>query len=190
MPYCFFTWSICAWRSGQADDRRIEQVGILADLLGSVVRRVDGDEDDVVAVGTANLLAKLDHPRQRCRAHVAAAREAEIDDVGFAEQLVARERLSVGSNQRERPAEGRLRGRRAMIYRSERPRHDQQGGGPCGGQCHKQPHHQPDLLHLRSGRGFLGHGSRMPLEQPRVKASIGRIWHMLCSMKAHDSASV
>ena len=37
-------------RAGEADDRRVEQPGILADFLGPVVLRIDGDEDDVERV--------------------------------------------------------------------------------------------------------------------------------------------
>src|SRR5947208_2871941 len=69
-----------------------------------VVLRVDGDEDDIERVVAGRLAPQLHQPLKCGRADVAAAGEAEIDRVGLAFETAARKRLSIRTDERERPA--------------------------------------------------------------------------------------
>src|SRR6185369_15885999 len=146
--------------AGQADDRRAEQVGILADFLRTVVGRIDRHENNVQLTLVARLLAQLDEPAERNRANVAAARVAEVDVVRFALEACAGEGLAVRSHQAERAAETRLRrydlgfGQRVRLA----PRVEQDSRCARHRQRDQHPQQYSDLLEIAARRlGVLGH---------------------------------
>src|SRR5689334_7732593 len=93
--------------SGQPDDRRVEEAGILTDFPRSVVRRIDGYEENAQRLVVGRLAAQLDQPGERGRAYVPAPREAEVDGIGFAGQGLAGKGIPVSVDQGEGPAKVR-----------------------------------------------------------------------------------
>src|SRR4051794_30900383 len=146
-------------RAGQADDRRAEELSILAHVFGPIVFRVDGDEDDVHCIIARRLAPELHEPLQRRRAHVAATGEPEIDRIGFAGEAAAREWLAVGTDEHERAAEAHLaswclrRIQRCAVKEPDRP-------GACESQPGEQPEQDSDLAQRLPRRCRLGHSVR------------------------------
>ena len=73
------------------------KVGILADLLRPIVRRIDGNEDDVECLVIGGLAPELNQSRQGRRANVTATGETEIEGVRLAFERLAQNGLPSAS---------------------------------------------------------------------------------------------